>query len=156
MPKDFGLILIEARQSANLTQEKASELLDIAPRTLCKYECNVTRPPDDKILKMMAVYKNELIGYYWLRTSQVGKKLLPAIDDTCLAEDGLCFLNGINKATECKNDLIDICLDNQIDEAEQTRFHSLLDKTKILVKAFLSLRFYKNKKAVPINSTANK
>ena len=145
MNKDFGLLLIQARQSAGMTQEKASELLDISTRTLAKYEGNQTKPSMDGMYKICKLYNNSYIGYEYVRTYELGRLLYPELENNSLAEKGLSFLDSLNTVSPLQTDIIKICLDNKIDVSEQSKFKKIVDTSKGLIKAVFGLRFYKAK-----------
>ena len=67
------------RSAAGITQERASELLGVAPRTLSDYETGRTRPPDCAVSAMMDIYGCPELGYLHLQSGELGEKVLVSI-----------------------------------------------------------------------------
>lgn len=143
MNNEFLNVLVMYRNSAGLTQEQASEKLCICLRSLINYETGRTNVPDDIDNKMTKIYNAPVLGYYWLRNTQTGKNILPALAKSSLAENGLSFLDGLNTANEYKNDVIKICLDNKIDASEQPKFKKIVEASKTLMKTLMNFTFIK-------------
>lgn len=143
MNNEFLKALVLYRNNAGLTQEQASEKLCICLRSLINYENGKTNVPDDIANKMSQIYNAPVLGYYWLRNTQTGKNILPALTKSSLSESGLCFLDGLNTANEHRADLIKICLDNKIDASEQPKFKKIVEASKTLLKTLMkfSLKF---------------
>ena len=91
MNNEFLNALVMYRNNAGLTQEQASEKLCISGRSLINYETGKTNVPDDIVNKMTKIYNAPVLGYYWLRNTQTGKNILPALAKSSLAESGLSF-----------------------------------------------------------------
>lgn len=143
MNNKFLKALALYRNNAGLTQEQASEKLCICLRSLINYETGRTNVPDDIANKMSQIYNAPILGYYWLRNTQTGKSILPALAKSSLAENGLSLLDGLNTANEYKTDVIKICLDNKIDASEQPKFKKIVEASKDLMKTLMkfSLKF---------------
>ena len=143
MNNEFLNALVMYRNNAGLTQEQASEKLCICLRSLINYETGRTNVPDDIVNKMSQIYNASILGYYWLRNTQTGKSILPALAKNSLSENGLCFLDGLNTANECRADVIKICMDNKIDASEQPRFKKIVEASKDLMKTLMNFTFIK-------------
>ena len=68
-----------SRQNAGLTQERAAELLELSVRTLSDYENGHVRPPDDTVLSMVDTYHCPLLGWWHMKQSPLGSRVLPDI-----------------------------------------------------------------------------
>ena len=68
-----------ARQRAHMTIETASEMLNVAPRSLQHYEAGDRETPDEIVAGMMQAYNAPYLGYQHLRASPVGKVILPSV-----------------------------------------------------------------------------
>ncbi|MDR2558896.1 MAG: helix-turn-helix transcriptional regulator [Oscillospiraceae bacterium] len=68
-----------SRKNAGLTQEHASELLGIAPRTLCGYENGEAKVPEDIVSKMADVYNCPLLAWWHLKKYSPLGKYLPHV-----------------------------------------------------------------------------
>ena len=143
MNNEFLNALVMYRNNAGLTQEQASEKLCICLRSLINYETGRTNVPDDIVNKMTKIYNAPVLGYYWLRNTQTGRNILPALAKSSLAENGLSLLDGLNTANEYKNDVIKICLDNKIDASEQPKFKKIVEASKTLMKTLMNFTFIK-------------
>ena len=89
MAKDFGLLLIEARKKAGLTQEQVAECLDKDVKTISRYESNLAKPPIDVMDKICEIYQNDLLGYEYLQQYKLGKRLFTHIKEQSLTENTL-------------------------------------------------------------------
>lgn len=143
MNNEFLKALVLYRNNAGLTQEQASEKLCICLRSLISYVIRNVGAPRFIVNKMSQIYNAPILGYYWLRNTQTGKNILPALAKSSLSENGLCFLDGLNTANECRDDLIKICLDNKIDASEQPRFKKIVEASKDLMKTLMNFTFIK-------------
>jgi len=68
-----------SRKNANFTQEHASELLGIAPRTLSGYENGEAKVPEDIVVKMADVYNCPLLAWWHLKKYSPLGKYLPDV-----------------------------------------------------------------------------
>lgn len=79
MNKLFTDLLRKTRKCANLTVERASELLFLSPRALHYYEAGRRNIPDDVVARMVEIYRSPTLGYVWLSKELItGRILLPA------------------------------------------------------------------------------
>lgn len=77
MPKEGKTIYQTARLVANLTQEKAAELLNVSPKSVGAYERGETIPPDDIVVSMTKTYQTPWLAYMHLTiNNEVGKEYL--------------------------------------------------------------------------------
>ena len=68
-----------SRNSAGLTQEQAAELLHISVRALSDYENGHVRPSDDIVLAMVDNYNCPLLGWWHMKQTPLGNRVLPDI-----------------------------------------------------------------------------
>ena len=66
-----------ARESKGVTQEKASELMDISVDSLRAYEGGKRIPPDKVVIKMVELYRNKFLYYQHFKITPLGEKYLP-------------------------------------------------------------------------------
>lgn len=67
------------RTSTTLTQEQASELLGVAPRTLSDYENGHSRVPDDIVAQMADIYNSPLLAWWHMKHHSVLGRYLPEV-----------------------------------------------------------------------------
>ncbi len=80
MLQQYQNIYQKARENTNLTQEKASELLDISVESLRAYENDKRIPPNAIVSKMISIYNNNLLGYEHVRrNTEAGIMFLPEL-----------------------------------------------------------------------------
>lgn len=149
MQEDFGLRLIKAREYAGLTQEKAAELLGISVRTLAHYESNQSKPKMERMNTIVELYQDEQLGYQYILTFDLGKRLFGGIKEKSFAESVLSFAVNIKQSGTHVDDLMTIGADGKVDEQEKPKYKQILNVFRLMAKDVLMLRFYKNKKAEP-------
>jgi len=81
MSKKCENIYKTSRTTAGMTQEQASEALNVAPRTLSDYENGHTRVPDDIVAAMTEAYNQPLLAYFHLKKYSPLGKYLPDVQD---------------------------------------------------------------------------
>lgn len=79
MSKECENMYKVCRCTAGFTQERAAELLVVAPRTLSDYENGRANVPDDVVAKMAEIYKSPLLAWWHLRETSVLGKYIPDI-----------------------------------------------------------------------------
>ena len=68
-----------SRNNAGLTQEQAADVLHISVRTLSDYENGHAVPSDETVLAMVDIYSCPLLGWWHLKKSPLGNRVLPDI-----------------------------------------------------------------------------
>lgn len=139
MKLDFGFVLKDAREGANITQELAAELLETSVSTISNYERNIYTPSDSVVVKMMHVYNNNEIGYQYLRNTKVGQLILPEIKKGRLESNVLNFQRESRDLKHVEYDLIDIAADGHISENEKHRWSNLVKEIKEVCAAAFTL-----------------
>lgn len=87
MNKGYRTIYQLARNTTELTQQAAAELLNVSVRSLADYETGKTIPHSDIVADMADIYGTKWLGYEHLRQStKLGKEILPAIDISDIAK----------------------------------------------------------------------
>jgi ribosome-binding protein aMBF1 (putative translation factor) len=69
MVQEYRNVYQIARESTGLTQEKASEFMDISVDSLRAYEGGKRVPPDKVVIKMIEIYDTQYLAYQHLKTS---------------------------------------------------------------------------------------
>ncbi|WP_130807673.1 helix-turn-helix domain-containing protein [Senegalia massiliensis] len=135
-----------ARKSTNLTQDIASEFLDISRDSLSAYERGITVAPDKVVCKMIEVYGTSWLAYEHLRTStEVGRRYLPKIHYSDIAKSVLKFQKEVGDLDRVNSDMISIACDGVIDHHESDRWTSITKEIEEVAGAALSLIFTKEK-----------
>lgn len=129
----------EARNRARLTLDTASELLNVAPRSLSHYEAGDRAVPDDVVASMMQVYNAPHLGYQHLRASPIGKVILPEVCDTSPALCAIKTALAAERVPGIAKTLLAIGEDNRIDRTELEALRQVQASAKTLVGAFFSI-----------------
>lgn len=144
MYKECRNIYQIARESTGLTQNKASELLDISVESIRLYEAGKRIPPDRVVIKMVEIYDAQYLAYQHLKTSaEVGQKYLPNIEITELPVAILRLQKEVTDFIRCKDVMIDITCDGIIDETEKPQWDAIMKELDDVVGAIMSLKFCK-------------
>lgn len=133
-----------ARSYTDLTQEKASELLHISPRSLSDYEANKTIPGDDIVCMMVESYGTDWLAYEHLKQSTVvGQRYLPSIDFTDLAKSVLRLQKEVRDVECVNNDMVDIACDGIVEEHENDKWNQVVKEINEMAGAALAVVFSK-------------
>ncbi|WP_394903983.1 helix-turn-helix domain-containing protein [Clostridioides difficile] len=136
-----------SRENTNLTQEKASELLDISVESLRAYENDKRIPPNAIVVKMISIYNNNLLGYEHVRrTTEAGVMFLPKLEMKSLSSITLKLHKEIKDYLKKEDDFIDIVEDDVIDEDEEEVWNDVMEKLEGIYEAILKLKFSRNMK----------
>ena len=133
-----------ARSYTDLTQEKASELLHISPRSLSDYEANKTIPGDDIVCMMVEAYGTAWLAYEHLkRSTVVGQKYLPSIDFSDLPKSVLRLQKEVRDVEYVNNDMVDIACDGIVEEHENDKWNQVVKEINEMAGAALAVVFSK-------------
>lgn len=144
MAQHYRNIYQIARESTGLTQEKASEYLDISVDSLRAYEGDKRIPPDRIVIKMIEVYDTQYLAFQHLKTSdEVGKAYLPNIEIKDLPAAILRLQKEVNDFIKLRDEMIDITCDGVIDEHEKERWEVIMKEINDIADAIMALRFAK-------------
>lgn len=133
-----------ARESKGVTQEKASELMDISVDSLRAYEGGKRIPPDKVVIKMVEIYDAQYLAYQHLKTAaEIGQKYLPNIEITELPIAILRLQKEVSDFIKCKDIMIEITCDGVIDEYEKTQWNAIMKELDDIVEAIMALKFSK-------------
>lgn len=144
MVQQYRNIYQIARESTGLTQEKASEYLDISVDSLRAYEGDKRTPPDHVVIKMIEVYDTQYLAYQHMRTrDDVGKSFLPNVEIKDLPAAMLRLQKEVNDFIKLRDEMIDITCDGVIDENEKGRWDIILKELNDVADAIMALRFAK-------------
>lgn len=144
MVKQYRNIYQIARESTGLTQEKASELLDISVDSLRAYEGDKRIPPDRVVIKMIEIYDSQYLAYQHLKTSdEVGRTYLPNIEIKELPAAILRLQKEVSDFLKLKEEMLEITYDGIIDEEEKPRWEVIMKELDDVVDAIMSLKFSK-------------
>lgn len=128
-----------ARQRAHMTIETASEMLNVAPRSLQHYEAGDRATPDEIVAGMMQAYNAPYLGYQHLRASPVGKVILPEVCDTSPALCAIKTALAAERVPGIAKTMLAIGEDNRIDRTELEALRQVQASAKALVGAFFSV-----------------
>ncbi|HBF5455236.1 TPA: helix-turn-helix transcriptional regulator [Clostridioides difficile] len=132
------------RENTGLTQEKASELLDISVESLRAYENDKRIPPNSIVVKMVSIYNNNLLGYEHVRrTTEAGVMFLPKLEMKSLSSITLKLHKEIKDYLKKEDDFIDIVEDDVIDEDEEEVWSDVMQELEDIFKSILILKLSK-------------
>lgn len=144
MVQEYRNIYQIARESTGLTQEKASELLDISVDSVRAYEGGKRVPPDRVVIKMIEIYNAQYLAYQHLKTSaEVGQKYLPNIEIKELPIAMLKLQKEVSDFIKLKDEMIEITCDGIIDNEEKPRWVKIMKELDDVVEAIMALKFAK-------------
>lgn len=135
-----------ARESAGLTQEKASELMDISVDSLRAYEGSRRVPPDPVVIKMIEIYNTQYLAYQHLKTSaEVGQKYLPDIVIEDLSTSVLKVQAEVKDFIDCEDLLVKICSDGKVSDNEIRDFKKICKELDDVIEAIYAFKFSKKR-----------
>lgn len=144
MPRKHRNIYKIGREDAGLTQERASELIDISVESLRAYENNIRIPPDSVVIRMIEIYDARYLAYQHLKTSaEVGRKYMPDIELKDLPMAILNLQKAVADYLKVGDEVIDIAYDGVIDDEERPRWETILQMLDRISEAILTLKFAK-------------
>ena len=139
MTKQSINIYKAARNRARLTLETASEMLNVAPRSLAHYEAGDRPTPDEVVASMMQAYNAPYLGYQHLRASPVGKVILPEVCDISPARCAIKAALAAEQMPSLARKMMVIGEDNRIDRSELETLAQIQSRARMLVGAFFSI-----------------
>ena len=117
------------RETSGYTQEKASEMLHISPRTLSDYENGHTRVPDDIVAAMTEIYNAPLLAWWHLKeTSPLGKFLPDLLVPQTNGDMAFQLVLAEDELSPAVNSIKRIISDGRIDEDESGDFKNSIMK----------------------------
>ncbi|MDB3084797.1 transcriptional regulator [Clostridioides difficile] len=147
MSYQYQNIYQKGRENTNLTQEKASELLDISVESLRAYENDKRIPNNQIVAKMVSIYNNNLLGYEHVRKStEAGVMFLPKLEMRSLSSITLKLHKEIKDYLKKEDDFIDIVEDDVIDEDEEEVWNEVMQELEDIFKSILILKLSKKTK----------
>ncbi|HHY0047668.1 TPA: helix-turn-helix domain-containing protein [Clostridioides difficile] len=144
MSKQYHNIYQISRENVELTQEKASELLDISVESIRAYENDKRIPNNQVVARMICIYKNKLLGYEHVRKStEAGIMFLPELKIKSLSSIALKLHKEIKDYLKKEDDFIDIVEDDVIEEHEEIVWNTTMKELDAIFEAILALKFAK-------------
>lgn len=133
----------KCREDASLTRERASELLGwISSDRIDRIERG-TVPHPDEVLRMAECYQRpELCNYYCTHSCQIGKELIPEVQEKELANIVLELLSTMNTLDKEKNRLIEITADGKITADEYKDFAQIQKQLESISMSVDSLKLW--------------
>lgn len=146
MVQEYRNIYQIARESAGLTQEKSSELMDISVDSLRAYEGGKRIPPDKVVIKMIEIYNTQYLAYQHLKTSaEVGQKYLPNIEIIDLPTAVLNLQTHVGDYIDCEKLLVRIASDGKVSKDEECDFERIAKELNDIVEAIYAFKFARQK-----------
>lgn len=127
-----------ARVNASLTQEQASELLNVSCRALSDYENGKYKVPDDLVVSMTEKYYASWLPIMHLKNVAIGLSL-DNVTFKELSGSTVGFQSSLGHIQDVLRHLIDVVSDNVIDEQEIKTVERIQDKLFDLLISTLNL-----------------
>ncbi|HBF8545214.1 HTH_XRE [Clostridioides difficile] len=144
MSYEYQNIYQLSRENTGITQEKASELLDISVESLRAYENDKRIPNNQIVSKMVSIYNNNLLGYEHVRrTTEAGVMFLPKLEMKSLSSITLKLHKEIKDYLKKEDDFIDIVEDDVIEESEEEVWNDVMQELEDIFKSILILKLSK-------------
>lgn len=119
----------EGRKEAGLTLEEAAWRLNVAPRTLGKYEAGELRVPPETVFCMGQIYnKPELPLHHCAEKCAIGRVYHPVFEIGNVATGTLQLMQELQDVNEQMNALIRIAADGRITPDEIPEFEAILQE----------------------------
>lgn len=133
-----------SREAAELTREKASELMEyISEDRIDKIERGVLEARPEEIVTMAECYKDpELCNYYCSHECPIGRKYVPEVKLKDLSQITLEMLASLNTMEKEKNRLIEITVDGVITEDEKADFTKINEELDAIAMSVSSLKMW--------------
>lgn len=133
-----------SRENCGLTREKASEVLEfMSPDRIEKIESERSAPQPEDILAMSKAYHQPLLrNYYCSHECPIGRKYIPAAEDSSLSEIVLRILSSLQSLTAQRDRLIQITADGKIADDEYQDFVKIHTMLETIVKTTDELRIW--------------
>lgn len=137
----------QARKDAGLTLEEAAWRLNVAPRTLGKYESGELRVPPETAIRMGQVYnKPELPLHHCAGSCAIGRIYHPVFEIGNVATGTLQLMQELQDVNEQMNALIRIAADGRITPDEIPEFEAILQELTELGEAIERMKLLAIKK----------
>lgn len=130
-----------ARKEADLTLEEAAWQLNVAPRTLGKYESGELRVPPETAIRMGHVYNMpELPLNHCAKHCAIGQIYHPVFELGNVATGTLQLMRELRDVNERMGALVNIAADGHISPEELTEFETILQELAELGEAIERMR----------------
>lgn len=142
MSEDNENIYKRSRRKAGLTQEAAAPCVGVSVESLRAYETNQRIPPSEVVLLMTAAYRDTLLGYHHLgSTNPLAQILYPAVEERSLIEAAVRIHNCIKRMDrgQMVDRLMEIAEDGVIDEVERKDFDKVITELHAIVQHTIEL-----------------
>ena len=127
MERIYPNLVLSARLSTVMSQERAAELLGLSPESLKQYEGGKTVPKDETVARMVEVYSCPWLA---LEHAQATDRLgvLPEVNVQSLPTAAITLINRVLDFAERHRDrqLLRIAEDGIIDERERPEFDAIV------------------------------
>lgn len=144
MAQEYRNIYQLARESKGLTQEKASELMNISVDSLRAYEGDRRVPPENIVVDMCKLYDCPyLVLQHYQTNTLIGKEIFSKVQIKILAEAVLTFLCKCEDLKKIKELMMKISADGEIDSSEKEDWDQIMKDVSDVVSAGIALKFAK-------------
>ena len=128
------------RVKANLTQERAAELIPISVESIRAYETGQTVPPDDAVYRMVVIYDAPLLAHQHLgNKSDLSRKYLPQIEAKDLPSATIVMMKELADVINGQQELIAIACDGKVTGDEKPKADALIKDIRELKAALTAL-----------------
>ncbi len=129
------------RKMSGMTQERASEHLEISIDSLKRYEMGDRAPNNELVKKMCILYGDTRLAYDHLCNTSAGELFLEKLDEKSLCTATISVINEIKKFNDKYDKIIEITSDGIIDTSEIGEWTEIETQAKKAIKSFYELIF---------------
>lgn len=141
MERESGIIYLNARRAAGLTQERWSEMIGCSPDSVRNYEAGTQIPGDDIVRAMCEVSGMGILAYWHLcRKSALAADMLPEVDRLPLPQAVVQLLVAIGEFSEDHAQLLALAADGKITPDEAVEWEGIKKRLDKVVRAALQVK----------------
>jgi len=135
-----------SRETSGLTQERAAELLGVAPRTLSDYENGHAKVPEDIVDTMTDLYKCPSLAWWHLKHhTALGRHLPDIIMPQTNGDMAFQLILARDDLEPTVAMIKQIMSNGQVDDHEQDEFNNSIEMVKKVNAKLLSIIIYAGK-----------
>ena len=128
------------RVKANLTQERAAELIPVSVESIRAYETGQTVPPDDAVFRMVIIYDAPILAHQHLgNKSELSRKYLPQIAEKDLPSATIGMMKELADVINQQQALIAIACDGKVTVDEKPTADSIKKDIRELIATLTAL-----------------
>lgn len=141
MERESGIIYLNARRAAGLTQERWSEMIGCSPDSVRNYEAGTQIPGDDIVRAMCEVSGMGILAYWHLcRKSALAADMLPEVDRLPLPQAVVQLLCAIGDFDDNHRTLVKMAADGKISAGEAMEWEGIKKRLDAVIRAAIQVK----------------